>query len=109
MWKLDSLIAPHSNMRINNIEWNYWGYYQHKGHMAKKLIDSTISNMLVGDPFSPISQYHIHTWIALSQKIFPAYVIILGVIAIYLLSVKTLQENLHDIAIHVCCRDCVPR
>lgn len=45
--------------------------------------------------------------IALSQKIFPAYVITLGVKAIYLLSVKTLQENLHDIAIHVCWRDCV--
>lgn len=34
-------------------------------------------------------------------KDFPAYVITLGVKAIYLLSVKTLKENLHDIAIFI--------
>ena len=80
-----------------------------RSHGQKIYWQYNFQYMLASDPFSPIFQYHIHTWIAQSQNIFSAYVIILGVIAIYLLSVKTLQENLHDTAIHVCWRDCVLR
>jgi hypothetical protein len=58
---------------------------------------------------TPFDMYCKYIFSVESQNIFSAYVIILGVIAIYLLSVKTLQENLHDTAIHVCWRDCVLR